>query len=147
MKRKVEKLSCFTILAAMIFLLFAAGCQKSNDRPPKMEGPEPEAHKGVFVSANTIFTFPGDEERVFVEFDEEYLKALGSPPNKTYYSYAFTWYEFGQCRYDAATNLKLYHPESGTNIDFSINGKASADRISIYDTHAGNVKLELTKKE
>jgi len=93
---------------AMIFAI--ASCQRSNDKPPDMDGPVPEPHQGVFVSQNAVFTFDGDNKTVFVEFDDEYLKALDNPPNNTYYSYAFTWYDFGEYRYDGATSLKLRIP-------------------------------------
>ena len=147
MKRKITNYLYPTILAAILsLLLFAAGCQKSNDKPPEMEGPEPEAHKGVFVSQNAVFTFDGSDT-VFVDFDDDYLKVLDNPPNKTYYTYAFTWYEFGQCRYDSATNLKLYHEESKTGLDFLIGGTTTADRITIYDTLADHEKLVFIKKE
>ncbi len=147
MKRKIINYLYPIILAAMIFLLlFAAGCQKSNDKPPEMEGPEPEAHSGVFVSQNAVFTFDGSDT-VFVDFDDDYLKVLDNPPNKTFYTYAFTWYEFGQYRYDAATNLKLYHEESKTRLDFIIGGTTTADKITISYTLADNEKLEFVKKE
>jgi len=119
----------FTVII-VISLLFAAGCQKSNDKPPKMEGTEPKPHNGVFVSKNAVFTFDGTNT-VFVEFNDEYMKALNNPPNNTYYSYVFTWYEFGEYRYDGATNLKLYHQESSTALDFLTERTTTADRITI----------------
>ena len=64
------------IFIMALLLLFIFACENSNDMPPKMEGPEPEPHKGVFVSDNAIFTFDGSNKTVFVEFDGEYMEEL-----------------------------------------------------------------------
>ena len=49
MKIKFKNYSSEIIAARVIvlLLLITSSCQKSNDMPPKMEGPEPEPHKGV----------------------------------------------------------------------------------------------------
>ncbi len=135
------------IATLFVFLLLLAGCQKNNDKPPKMEGPEPEPHNGVFVSDDAVFTFDGSKNTVYVEFDDEYMKELNNPPNNTYYSYVFTWYEFGECRYDLATNLKLYHEKSNTRLNFLIEGSTTADRIEISYNVSGAKTLEFIKQE
>ena len=135
------------IAALFVFLLLLAGCQKNNDKPPKMEGPEPKPHKGVFVSDNAVFTFDGSKKTVFVEFDDEYMKELNNPPNNTYYSYVFTWYEFGECRYDVATNLKLYHEKSNKLLNFSIEGNTTNDKIEISYIVPGAKNLKFIKQE
>ena len=147
MKIKFESNSYQIIvtIAIALLLLLSSGCQKSNDMPPKMEGPEPEPHKGVFVSQNAIFTFDGTN-RVFVEFDDEYLEALDNPPNNTYYSYVFTWYSFGDYRYDGATNLTLYHEESDTGLDFSTQGNTTTERIEISYPIPGNENIVFVKQ-
>ena len=127
-------------IAIVLLLMSASGCQKSNDMPPKMEGPEPEPHKGIFVSENAVFTFDGTDT-VFVEFDEEYLKALDNPPNNAYYSYVFTWYSFGDYRYDGATNLRLYHEESDTGLNFLTQGNTTAERIEISSPVPGDENI------
>ena len=114
--------------------------------PPNRESPEPEPHNGVFVSKNARFTFYGNNKTVFVEFDDEYMRALNNPPSNTYYSYVFTWYDFGECRYDDATNLKLYHKESNTQLDFTIVGSTTADRITISYIIPGNENLIFIKQ-
>ena len=139
-------LSCIINIAAVIIILTIAGCQRSNDKPPKMEGPEPEPHKGVFISQNAVFTFDGSNKTVFVEFDDEYLEALNNPPNNTYYSYVFTWYSFGEYRYDGATNLKLYHEESGARLDFFLQGNTRADRITISHIVPGDDNIVFIKE-
>lgn len=148
MKIKFKNYSSEIIAARVIvlLLLITSSCQKSNDMPPKMEGPEPEPHKGVFVSENAVLTFDGTNT-VFVEFDEEYMEALDNPPNNTYYSYVFTWYEFGEYRYDGATNLILYHEETTTRLDFSIEGNTTADRITISHIVPGNENLVFVKQD
>ena len=135
------------IAALLVFLLLLAGCQKNNDKPPKMEGPEPEPHKGVFISDNAVFTFDGSKKTVFVEFDDKYMKQLNNPPNNTYYSYVFTWYEFGECRYDVATNLKLYHEKSNKLLNFSIEGNTTNDKIEISYIVPGAKNLKFIKQE
>ncbi len=149
MKLKIRNFSSIRIIIATLvaFLLLLAGCQKNNDKPPKMESPEPEPHKGVFVSDNAIFTFDGSKKTVFVEFDDEYMKALNNPPNNTYYSYVFTWYEFGEYRYDVATNLKLYHEKSNTRLNFLIEGNTTYDRIEISYNVPGAKNLEFIKQK
>ena len=133
-------------MTVVFLLIFIAGCQKNNDMPPKMEGPEPEPHNGIFVSENAVFSFDGIKKNVFVEFDDDYMKALNNPPNKTYYSYVFTWYEFGECRYDAATNLKLYHEESSTMLDFILEKNTTKDRITISYIVPGDENLIFIKQ-
>ena len=149
MELKTSNFSSSPLIIALVFVFFIlllAGCQKNNDKPPKMEGPEPEPHQGVFLSNNAQFTFDGRKNPVFVEFDDEYMKELNNPPNNTYYSYVFTWYEFGECRYDVATNLKLYHKESNTSLDFTIVGNSTADRITISYIIPGNENLIFIKQ-
>jgi len=149
MKFKIINFSFSRIIIAVVFvllLLSITGCQKSNDMPPKMEGPEPEPHNGVFVSENAVFTFDGNKKTVFVEFDEEYLEALDNPPNNTYYTYVFTWYEFGEYRFDGATQLKLYHEETTTRLDFLIEGNTTAERIEISYIVPGDENLVFVKQ-
>lgn len=149
MKMKTHNYSFRIIIIFIIalLLLFIFDCQKNNDKPPKMEGPEPEPHNGVFLSDNAVFTFDGSKKTVFVEFDDEYMKELNNPPNNTYYSYVFTWYEFGECRYDVATNLKLYHEKSNTRLEFLIEGNTTNDRIEISYNVPGAKNLEFIMQE
>lgn len=149
MKLKTSNFSSSRIIIVAVFvclLLLLAGCQKSNDKPPKMEGPEPEPHEGVFLSDNAQFTFDGSKKTVFVEFDDEYMKVLKNPPNNTYYNYVFTWYDFGECRYDVATNLKLYHEKSNTQLDFLIEGNTTADIITISYIITSSENLKFIKQ-
>jgi len=147
MKLKAKMfLYCIINIAAVIIILTIAGCQRSNDKPPKMEGPEPEPHQGVFISQNAVFTFDGSNKTVFVEFDDEYMEALNNPPNNTYYSYVFTWYDFGEYRYDGATSLKLYHEESGARLDFFLQGNTRADRITISHIVPGDDNIVFIKE-
>lgn len=149
MKLKISNFSSSRRIIALVFvflLLFLAGCQKSNDMPPDREGPEPEPHNGVFVSKYAKFTFDGNKKTIFVEFDEEYVKELNNPPNNTYYSYVFTWYDFGECRYDDATNLKLFHHESKTLLNFTIVGNSTADRITIFNIIPSSENLIFIKQ-
>lgn len=148
MKLKIDFSSHRIKIAVVIvfLLLFVSGCQKSNDMPPDIEGPDPKPHNGVFVSKNAIFTFDGNKKTIFVEFDEEYIEALNNPPNNTYYSYVFTWYDFGEYRYDGATNLKLYHKESSTLLDFTLEGITTANRITITYIIPGNENLVFIKQ-
>ncbi|MFA9422883.1 MAG: hypothetical protein ACERLG_04860 [Sedimentibacter sp.] len=134
------------VAVVLLFLLSLISCEKSNDGPPHVDDPEPEAHNGTFISTNGIFTFHGNKEKVFVEFDEEYMSALDNPPNNTFYNYVFTWYEFGECRYDVATNMKLYHVESGTLLDFSLEGNTTADKIIITHIVPSDKKIIFIKQ-
>lgn len=147
MKLKAKMfLYCIINIAAVIIILTIADCQRSNDKPPKMEGPEPEPHQGVFISQNAVFTFDGSNKTVFVEFDDEYMEALNNPPNNTYYSYVFTWYDFGEYRYDGATSLKLYHEESDTYLTFMLQGNTSSDKITISHIVPGDENIVFIKQ-
>lgn len=122
----------WALLAALILTAsLSAGCSKSSDKPPRLDTPLPKAHSGIYVSEDARFTFKGDGKTVLVELSERYLDVLEDPPVSTEYSYTFTWYDFGEYRYDAATNLKLYHEESKVSLDFSLYEAAAFDRITI----------------
>lgn len=117
--------------AFIILLMMAAGCTRNSDKPPKIDAPLPETHSGIYESEDAKFSFIGDGRTVIVELSDRYLDVLENPPNNTTYIYTFTWYDFGEYRYDAATNLKLYHLETKTSINFSMHDKASFERISL----------------
>lgn len=121
------------ILSVMVLitLILSAGCSKSNDKPPKLDTPLPKVHSGTYVSEDARFTFKGDGKTVLVELSDRYLDVLQNPPNGSEYTYTFTWYDFGEYRYDAATDMRLYHAETKTSIDFSLYEAASFDRITI----------------
>lgn len=117
--------------AISITLLLSAGCTMSNDKPPKLDTPLPKVHSGTYESEDARFTFKGDGKTVLVELSERYLDVLKNPPNDSEYLYTFTWYHFGEYRYDAATNIRLYHVGTKTSIDFSLYDTAAYDRIII----------------
>jgi hypothetical protein len=119
------------VVLIMLLLMFIGACSKSNDKPPNIEAPMPKAHVGVYKSTDVTFTFNGDGETVTVELSQRYLDLLENPPNHTEYNYTFTWYDFGEYRYDGATNLLLYHKETKISINFSLYEAPSFDRISL----------------
>ncbi|ETA82477.1 hypothetical protein [Youngiibacter fragilis] len=121
------------IMAVMVLftLILPMGCSKSDDKPPRLDTPLPKAHTGTYVSEDARFTFKGDGRTVLVELSDRYLDVLQDPPNGSEYTYTFTWYDFGECRYDAATDMRLYHVETKTSIGFSLYEAASFDRITI----------------
>lgn len=125
----------FTKKLKLIFLIllcmFTLACTKSNDKPPQLDTPLPQVHTGIYKSFDATFTFNGDGETVIIHLSDRYLDSLGNPPNNTEYIYTFTWYEFGEYRYDGSTNLVLYHEETKTSIDFSLSEASDFERISI----------------
>ena len=109
------------LLTTIIICLLFAGCSpKSYDGPPDPGTPEPPFHDGIFMSEYGTMTFDGDGETVYIDFSPEYLEVLDNPPNEETYSYVFTWYSFGKCRYDVATEFKLYNDASDTSLNFSL---------------------------
>ncbi len=109
------------ITLALIFCLLFAGCgPKSYDGPPDPGTPAPPPHEGSFISEYGTMTFNGDGETVYIDFSPEYLEVLESPPNEETYSYAFTWYSFGECRYDVATEFNIHNRASDTSLTFSL---------------------------
>lgn len=117
--------------AFIILLMMAVGCTRNSDKPPKIDAPLPKMHSGIYESEDARFSFIGDGRTVIVELSDRYLDVLENPPNSTKYTYTFTWYDFGEYRYDAATNLRLYHVETNTTINFSMYDEASFERISL----------------
>lgn len=108
------------IITIIICLLFTGCGPKSYDGPPDPGTPEPPYHDGSFISEYGTMTFNGDGETVYIDFSPEYLEVLDNPPNEETYSYAFTWYSFGKCRYDVATEFKIHNGASDTSLDFSL---------------------------
>lgn len=121
------------LLITLIFinLLLFVGCTKSNDQPPKMDEPLPKVHSGIYESKDAKFVFNGDGKTVHVEWSDRYLEVLENPPNDADYSYTFTWYDFGDYRYDGATNLKLHHVEKKRTIDFTLYDKTTFEKINV----------------
>ncbi len=122
---------CKKFLCFMFILIILSACTISNDKPPEINTPIPENHLGTYISEDITFIFVGNGETVSVEFSERYLDLLESPPNNTDYTYTFTWYDFGEYRYDGATNLILYHTDTKTSINFSLDDSTSYEMISI----------------
>lgn len=118
-------------IALILLILFSVACTKSNDKPPHLDTPLPQAHRGLYKSSDATFSFSGDGKTVLVELSDNYLNVLDNPPNNTAYFYTFTWYAFGEYRYDGATNLILYHEDTQTSINFNLVEASSFERISI----------------
>lgn len=114
-----------------IILVLIAACTRSNDKPPKMDSPIPPAHDGIYISKDARFTFNGDGKTVLVSFSEAYLKVLDKAPNDTEYRYLFTWDDFGEYRYDGATQLILVHEESNVSLKFNLQEAASFETIKL----------------
>jgi hypothetical protein len=109
------------IITSIIICFLFAGCgPKSYDGPPDPGTPKPPSLDGIFMSEYGTMTFNGDGETVYINFSPEYLEILDNPPNEATYSYSFTWYSFGECRYDVATEFKLHNNESDTSLNFSL---------------------------
>lgn len=136
------------MLIPLIFtiLLLLVGCTKSNDQPPKLDTPLPKDHSGIYESEDARFVFNGDGKTVYVEWSDRYLDVLENPPNDAEYSYTFTWYDFGEYRYDGATNLKLYHVETKKSIDFTLQEKTTFEKISLSFPVPDNELQELIRK-
>ena len=127
----MNNLNLNKVVLFVLLILLMGGCTKSNDKPPHIDAPLPKAHFGVYKSTDATFTFAGDSKTVNVELSDRYLNLLENPPNNTEYIYTFTWYDFGEYRYDGATNLLLYHKETKISINFSLYEASSFDRISL----------------
>lgn len=118
------------IVIALVLIVISA-CTQSNDKPPALNTPLPPAHDGVYESQDAQFTFNGDGKTVFVTFSERYHDLLDQAPNDSEYRYTFTWYDFGEYRYDGATNLILFHEESKTTLNFNILDSTSFESIQL----------------
>ncbi len=113
-----------------------AGCQPHDDGPPNPGTPEPPDHMGEFFGECGTLTFL-ENRMVHVGFSDHFAGALQDSPNNADYSYAFTWYSFGLCRYDVATEFVLYHAESDTSLTFASDPAATENRISLKSALTG----------
>ena len=118
-------------LVRLLVLILLVGCTPNNDKPPKIDTPLPPAHDGIYSSKDAQFTFNGDGKTVIVSFSENYLNVLNQAPNDAEYRYAFTWYDFGEYRYDGATQLILVHEESNMTLNFNILDTTSFENIGL----------------
>lgn len=118
-------------LFLLVMLIFLSACTQSNDKPPKIDTPLPPAHEGVYASKDARFIFNGDGQSVIVTFSERYRDLLDQAPSDTEYRYVFTWYDFGEYRYDGATQLILVHEESNTTLSFNILDATSFESIGL----------------
>ena len=118
-------------LIRLLVLILLVGCTPNNNKPPKIDTPLPPAHDGIYSSKDAQFTFTGDGKTVIVSFSENYLNVLNQAPNDAEYRYAFTWYDFGEYRYDGATQLILVHVESKTSLNFNLQDDTSFDSIEL----------------
>lgn len=112
-------------------LIILSACTQSNDKPPKIDSPLPPAHEGVYESKDAVFIFNGDGQTVIVTFSERFRDLLDQAPNDTEYHYAFTWYDFGEYRYDGATQLILVHEDSDTTLTFNLQEASSFEAIHL----------------
>ena len=128
---KRSRLNRILFSGVLCITLAVSGCTVRSDKPPKLDTPLPESHFGIYVSEDARFSFKGDGKTVRVELSDRYLDVLENPPNDTDYLYTFTWYDFGEYRFDAATNLRLYHVETRTSMNFSLYDTAAFERISL----------------
>lgn len=116
-------------LICLLVFLMLVGCTPTNDKPPKIDAPLPPAHDGLYSSKDAQFTFNGDGKTVIVSLSEAYLNVLEQVPNDAEYHYTFTWYDFGEYRYDGATQLILVHEESDTKLTFNLQEASSFEEI------------------
>lgn len=119
------------IALILVNMLLFVGCTKSNDQPPRMDDPLPGVHSGTYESEDARFYFHGDGKTVTIDWSDRYLDVLENPPNNSDYTYVFTWYDFGEYRYDGATNIKLYHDETKRSIDFTLYDKTTFEKITL----------------
>lgn len=140
------------VIAILIILcVILAGCiPRSNDRPPDPGTPLPPPHEGSFISNYGSMTFNGDGKTVFIDFSPEFLEVLDNPPNEETYYYVFTWYSFGICRYDTATDYKIYNEASDIDLTFSLylEGKGTTeDMIAFSYPTPGEDNVVFNKKK
>ena len=124
------------LFVTLLLGMALAGCQPRDDSPPDPGTPEPPDHMGEFFGECGTLTFL-ENRMVHVGFSEHFAGALQDSPNNADYSYAFTWYSFGLCRYDVATEFVLYHAESETNLTFASDPAATESRISLKSALEG----------
>ena len=118
-------------LIRLLVLILLVGCTPNDDKPPKIDTPLPPAHDGIYECKDATFIFNGDGETVIVSFSERYRDLLDQAPNDTEYRYTFTWYDFGEYRYDGATQLILVHEESKTTLNFNLQDDTSFESIGL----------------
>ena len=117
------------MLLLSILVLFAASCGK--EKPPESDKPEPETHKGVFVSEEYgSFTFNGDGKSIAVDATKAFSEKSGLPEGKSEGTYVFL-FQNGQYRYDLAEDLRITVDGEKYTFPNDIN-ETNEDTIAIY---------------
>ena len=129
----MRQLRVITIGSTLCLLIASCG-PKNYDGPPDPGTPEPPPHKGSFICEYGEMTFIGDGKTVYIDFSSEYLEILDNPPNDVMYEYTFTWYSFGSCRYDVATEFKIYNEANDIDLSFSLylEGKGTTEELIAF---------------
>ena len=105
------------LLLLVSALLLCAGCgsgggSKLDNYPYEPDTPAPAAHDGIFVSEYGTMAFPGDGERVAIDFDAYLAELTGLPEGAHEGTYAFLSGDLPPhgsmpVRYDVAHELRL----------------------------------------
>ncbi len=121
------------IILLSVLMILVSACTVSNDKPPQTDKALPSPLNGDFKSGLAHFSFNGDGESVFVDFEPSYALEIEAP-NNTHYHYVFMWYNFGKYRYDLATRLVLtYEDDDPFILDFVLDGNASETMFVVRD--------------
>ena len=123
-----------TVLAGvmMLAMLLLAGCwggpgseEILDNYPYEPDTPAPAAHEGTFTSEHGTMTFPGDEQTVVIDFDEELAELTGLPAGEQEGTYVFLSGDLPPhgsfpVRYDTAHELQITVGETSAVIDVGI---------------------------
>lgn len=143
----MKRIRSILILLIVIFLSSCAQNVNPGNYPKEPDGPEPEAHNGVFVSEYGVMTFNGDGKSITIDiqtdlarlFELEEGEYIGTyvflsgllPPNGSF-----------PIRYDAAHELEIKLDDHGKEYDRVFTVGIAAD-----DGSSGSVGLNVVTED
>ncbi len=143
-KKIAEKMKRpFHLLILCFVSIVFIGC-RIQDRPPKLNTPEPPAHNGVFVNGKDTLWMNGDGKSIRWHFE----KAVPNIGQSGRGEYVFLL-SHGKYRYDAAEYFRIINTANG-NADYQFNmvlGEATPEGFSIFRNDQNNKKEHFKKIE
>jgi hypothetical protein len=127
-------------LLSIVSIVFF-GC-RVNDRPPKLNTPEPPPHNGVFVNGKDTLWMNGDGKTIRWHF-EKAVPEIGQSGKGEYVFLLF----HGKYRYDAAEYFRIINTANG-NADYQFSmtpGNATPEGFTIFRHDQDHKELHFTK--
>ena len=139
-------------LAAGFYVLFARDTGNPGNYPAVPDTPEPEPHKGLFMSSYGSMEFNGNGTSVLLDLSPEFSELSGLPVGRTEGNYAFLSGDLPpqksfEIRYDAAHEMRITAGEDSVVIDLGIVTADGAVQIGLQTVTPERIPLVLFKDD